>query len=279
MSIYYDLLNESIKEKEIEIIDLDEGTLGKTAATAGMLAALAGGLSSVKTDDHNINVNTTDNAPADYLKVPDYKDMPDLWSDTNTAKPQKVSTKDVPEPTTRTVNSEDKKSEKPSPNLVTKAILNSAESFNDAFNKEWDLNTAYDFVLQFEKFSPKAYKDGTITYNNGKTGTRYSIGYGTKSPNNNPKARISEPEARKAKCEHIKQNVLPLLKKKKVVIQNQNQFDAIVSFAYNTGKVFQKKDGTADIERMQKYIYFDGKPNAGLERRRNAEAIHFLTGA
>lgn len=64
---------------------------------------------------------------------------------------------------------------------------------------------------------------------------------------------------------------------------NQNQFDALVSFTYNTGveslkkstllKIINKnKDNPIIVEQFYKWIYCNGKVLLGLRRRRKAEA-------
>lgn len=61
---------------------------------------------------------------------------------------------------------------------------------------------------------------------------------------------------------------------------NQNQFDALVSFHYNTGAIalatltkLHKKGQFADAAKeFAKWIYNDGKPMKGLANRRAAEA-------
>lgn len=60
----------------------------------------------------------------------------------------------------------------------------------------------------------------------------------------------------------------------------QNQFDALVSFHYNTGKIFSatltKRHNAGDyagaVKEFGKWVNNDGKPMKGLIRRRAAEA-------
>ena len=66
----------------------------------------------------------------------------------------------------------------------------------------------------------------------------------------------------------------------------QNQFDALVSFHYNTGSIsratltrFHKQGRFAKAaKQFAKWIYNDGKPMEGLERRRAEEASLYAKG-
>ncbi|MDR0221443.1 MAG: glycoside hydrolase family protein, partial [Lachnospiraceae bacterium] len=65
---------------------------------------------------------------------------------------------------------------------------------------------------------------------------------------------------------------------------NQNEFDALVSFAYNVGSIDQlTHDGTRDkhkiAEKMLEYDKANGKTVAGLTKRRAEEKKLFLTPA
>ncbi len=94
----------------------------------------------------------------------------------------------------------------------------------------------------------------------------------------------NEPEAQAA----LLQDLSP---REHIVMQNikvpltQNQFDALVSYVYNTGgsntlyNLINKHSDPANIRRWfeTKYITADGKKLAGLIRRRKAEADLFFT--
>ena len=65
---------------------------------------------------------------------------------------------------------------------------------------------------------------------------------------------------------------------------NQNQFDALVSFAYNCGagnlkKLCEGRTLSQIADKMLAYNKGGGKVLAGLTRRRNAERALFLTGS
>lgn len=68
---------------------------------------------------------------------------------------------------------------------------------------------------------------------------------------------------------------------------NQNQFDALVSFAFNLGlvnlknstllkKVNSNPDDRTIVDEFIKWIYAGGKPLEGLKRRRQAEAYLYF---
>lgn len=59
----------------------------------------------------------------------------------------------------------------------------------------------------------------------------------------------------------------------------QNEFDALVSFNYNTGSVYtltNGRDKTTIVKKMAEYVYSNGKVYQGLVRRRQAEIAMFL---
>ena len=69
---------------------------------------------------------------------------------------------------------------------------------------------------------------------------------------------------------------------------NQNQFDSLVSFAYNLGlanlknstllkKVNSNPNDRTIVDEFLKWIYAGGKPLEGLKRRRQAEAYLYFS--
>lgn len=67
---------------------------------------------------------------------------------------------------------------------------------------------------------------------------------------------------------------------------NQNQFDALLSFIFNTGSIKAGSDLDKAIRannpkevgrQLLRYVYAGGRPLAGLQRRRNYEAILYNT--
>lgn len=64
---------------------------------------------------------------------------------------------------------------------------------------------------------------------------------------------------------------------------SQNEFDALVSFAFNIGSIDQlvglgKRDKSVIADKMLMYCHAGGNTLAGLKRRRDAERSIFLSG-
>lgn len=115
-----------------------------------------------------------------------------------------------------------------------------------------------------------------------------TIGYGSTYMNGRKVTMqdkpISEPEAIKALQTDLIKFERIVLSKLKVPV-NQNQFDALVSHAYNTGgsdTLFRLVNTRADAATVRnwletRYITGGGKVLSGLIRRRKAEADLFFT--
>ena len=65
---------------------------------------------------------------------------------------------------------------------------------------------------------------------------------------------------------------------------NQNQFDALLSFVYNTGSIragsdldqqLRRREYSNAVQTLKKYVYSGGQILAGLIKRRNYEAALF----
>ena len=132
-----------------------------------------------------------------------------------------------------------------------------------------------DFIIGFEGFSAKACKCvNTEKY--------YTIGYGHYGADVKKDDTITREDARKLL-------EADLLKKKKKVSKydskydfNQNEFDALVSFAYNVGNIDQlTSKGTRSRDKiaecMLRYNKSGGRVLNGLTKRREAERKLFLT--
>lgn len=142
------------------------------------------------------------------------------------------------------------------------------------------------FIHQFEGVSLKAYKD----YVDDKGNVRYSIGYGH---NGKVDGKTITPDLviTKEKAEELfLEDVDVFVKKVKQYIKvplNQNQFDAMVSLAYNVRtsnwvdfiERSQINSGVYDKvpEALMKYVVSDGKTLRGLVRRRTEEGKLFTT--
>lgn len=139
-------------------------------------------------------------------------------------------------------------------------------------------NAGRAFIESWEGLRLKAYKD---------TSGILTIGYGHTSAAGLPKVtsgmQITQPEADQILArdlEGVEKDIANLVK----VSLNQNQYDAIVSFQYNTGalgkssalKSLNKKDYAGAIDKMGLYNQSPkGTVNKGLVNRRNAEKSLF----
>ena len=132
-----------------------------------------------------------------------------------------------------------------------------------------------DFIIGFEGFSAKACKCVS-------TEKYYTIGYGHYGADVKKDDTISKEEARKL----LESDLLSFEKKVSKYDSkydfNQNEFDALVSFAYNVGNIDQltaKGTRTRDkiAECMLLYNKSGGRVLNGLTKRREAERELFLT--
>ena len=131
-----------------------------------------------------------------------------------------------------------------------------------------------ELIISFEGFCPKAYKCL-------ESEKYYTIGYGHYGKDVKKTDTIT------------KEKAIDLLKKDLLVFEskvnkynkydfNQNEFDALVSFAYNVGNIDGlTKDGTRTKEEIAKCITLynksGGKVINGLKKRREKEKELFLT--
>ena len=132
-----------------------------------------------------------------------------------------------------------------------------------------------DFIIGFEGFSAKACKCvNTEKY--------YTIGYGHYGSDVKKDDTITREEARKL----LESDLLSFEKKVSKYDSkydfNQNEFDALVSFAYNVGNIDQlTANGTRSRDKisecMLRYNKSGGKVLNGLTKRRKAERDLFLT--
>ena len=132
-----------------------------------------------------------------------------------------------------------------------------------------------DFIIGFEGFSSKACKCVS-------TEKYYTIGYGHYGADVKKDDTITREEARKL----LESDLLSFEKKVSKYDSkydfNQNEFDALVSFAYNVGNIDQltaKGTRTRDkiAECMLLYNKSGGRVLNGLTKRREAERKLFLT--
>ena len=132
-----------------------------------------------------------------------------------------------------------------------------------------------DFIIGFEGFSAKACKCVS-------TEKYYTIGYGHYGADVKKDDTITREEARNL----LESDLLSFEKKVSKYDSkydfNQNEFDALVSFAYNVGNIDQltaKGTRTRDkiAECMLRYNKSGGRVLNGLTKRREAERKLFLT--
>lgn len=145
-----------------------------------------------------------------------------------------------------------------------------------------------DFIKEREGFNAKCYYDGAQS----------SIGYGTKC---GTKAHasglhsITRADAETAMRNEINRSYIPNVRRQTSGLQmNQNQFDALVSFTYNTGggtsmiknsplvKYLRGEMSQAEAtSAFQNYVVTNsatGKVDSGLQKRRRLEAELFFSG-
>ncbi len=134
-----------------------------------------------------------------------------------------------------------------------------------------------EFIKNWEKFEPKPYRDvsGVPT-----------IGFGSTYYPNGQRVRLTDPEITLEQGLEIFHDNLLIYQ---IAVDsftrddiNQNQFDALVSFAYNVGiealkrskllKLINENPNDPEIaKQFLRWIYDEGRKVRGLINRRNAE--------
>lgn len=131
-----------------------------------------------------------------------------------------------------------------------------------------------DFIISFEGFCAKAYKCvNTEKY--------YTIGYGHYGSDVKKDDVITKDEARILLGKDLASFEKKVNKYNDMYDFNQNEFDALVSFAYNVGNIDQlTAKGTRSREKIAEcmllYNKSGGKVLNGLVKRREAESKLFL---
>lgn len=145
---------------------------------------------------------------------------------------------------------------------------------------------AYNFIKQFEGFETKAYKDGGGVWTLGWGTTRFPNGYKVQEGD------VCTPEEAQLYLEHdVKRSVIKLNSLLWNKPLTQNQFDALLSFEYNTGHLagstlYKKASVNPNDETIYKYdiknpvdsceflrwVRDNGKIVKGLINRRMQEA-------
>lgn len=132
-------------------------------------------------------------------------------------------------------------------------------------------------IKEFEGFSPVIYLCPA-----GKP----TIGYGHVIHNETIHAPINEEEAERLLLNDLNDRYEPDVLRLVSAELTQNQFDALVSFTYNLGasnlarstllKKLNAGDYALAAEEFERWDKCNGKPLAGLSRRRRAEKALFL---
>jgi len=135
-------------------------------------------------------------------------------------------------------------------------------------------------IVSFEGFSAKPYLDSVGIP---------TIGYGNTYYPGGKKVTMKDPAITKEQGIELLAAALPnyekIVNSKVKIALNQNQFDALVSHAYNTGgsetlfSLINKRAEDLEIRNWftKRYITAGGKVLKGLIRRRNAESDLFFT--
>jgi len=148
---------------------------------------------------------------------------------------------------------------------------------------------AIDFIHSFESFEPRAYKDPGSS-----NGLPITIGWGSTRDADGRPIRLGTVWTREQADAQFRRDLAATETGVNLLLQGvpttQNQFDALVSFAYNVGLDIDdddKAEGLGDSTLLKKHlagdyagakaafgswIYNDGKKMNGLIRRRAGEA-------
>lgn len=131
-------------------------------------------------------------------------------------------------------------------------------------------------IKEFEGLKLRAYQD---------TGGVWTIGYGH-TRNAKPGLTITEKQATKLLVADVYDAEKGVERATKVDL-TQNEFDALVSFTFNLGvgqllkstllKKLNRGDKEGAADEFLRWVYDNGKKLRGLERRREAERVLFLT--
>jgi lysozyme len=133
-----------------------------------------------------------------------------------------------------------------------------------------------DFIKGFESFEPKPYRCSA---------NRLTIGYGHVIRSGEDLTVLTEPQASDLLAKDLERFEADVLGAVDVPLE-QNQFDALVSLAFNIGggafkgstlvRMLNEHDYASAADQFLRWDKCNGKPLAGLTRRRQAEAKMFL---
>lgn len=132
-------------------------------------------------------------------------------------------------------------------------------------------------IKEFEGYKLKPYRLSGEKY--------YTVGFGHYGADVNPNKKYTKKEVEALLISDLQRFETGVLRYDKIYHWSQNEFDALVSFAYNVGSIDGlTSKGSRSREQiayfMRKYIKgSDGKTLEGLVRRREKERELFLTPA
>jgi lysozyme len=143
-----------------------------------------------------------------------------------------------------------------------------------------DLKKAIDIIKKWEGFRGQAYKDPVGIWTIGYGTIRYSNGVAVKQGDT-----VSEENASIYLTKHVEEKILGQLDSCLQVEVNDNQYCALVSFAYNLGigalqkstllKKLNAKDYFGAANEFDKWVYAGGQKLKGLVNRRAEEKALF----
>jgi lysozyme len=139
-----------------------------------------------------------------------------------------------------------------------------------------------ELIRRFEGFRSKAYRCPAGVWTIGYGSTRYADG---------TRVHQSDPPITEAQADDIMRQTLGeyerAVDRYVSVFVNQNEFDALVDFAYNAGaknllnstllKKLNAGDRKGAAKEFERWVYADGQILGGLVRRRMAERVLFET--
>lgn len=133
---------------------------------------------------------------------------------------------------------------------------------------------AFALIREFEGLRLKAYPDP------GSGGAPWTIGYGHTGPEVRAGMSIALREAEEMLALDVKEAAKQVRSLTKESETTQQQFDALVSFEFNTGKLHRSTllqkhlagERDAAARELHRWIYGSGRKLPGLVRRRAAEA-------
>jgi len=140
-----------------------------------------------------------------------------------------------------------------------------------------------ELLKKYEGWASKPYVDP------GTGGKPYTIGYGNTFYEGGVKVKMTDAPISKERGLELLKMILPAFEKivdRKITIElNQNQFDAILSYVYNTGgsdTLYKLINQNSSIDMIKtwwttKYITGGGRILQGLVKRRNEEFNLFIS--